>query len=191
MNKIAYKYLEQYKSFNGPKILFENHYDLTKNNKRKTLSSSKKHLIFGRGKGNAKVYILLESSSDSCLNETCYELLEKILNSINLSIEEVYILDFLNIQSIEKNNAESNVIEIDEILSVNKPELIIVMGDSISKLLVHNKNKTDKRRSKVHNYDGIDLIVTYHPNDLLQNSKLKRPAWEDFKFIKDKYLNGK
>tara|TARA_B100001094_G_scaffold322388_1_gene371647 strand:- start:79 stop:651 length:573 start_codon:yes stop_codon:yes gene_type:complete len=190
MNKLAYKYLEQYKSFNGPKILFENHYDLTKNNKRKTLSSNKNHLIFGKGKRNAKFHILLESFSDNCLNEICYELLEKILNSINLSIEEVFILDFLNIQSLEKNNVESNEIKIDEILSINKPELIIVMGDSVSNLLFHNKNKIDKMKNKIHNYDGIDLIVTYHPNDLLQNSKLKRPTWEDFKFIRDKYLNG-
>ena len=42
---------------------------------------------------------------------------------------------------------------------------------------------------KVHDYVGIDLLVTYHPEAILKNPKLKQPTWEDFKNIRDNYLN--
>jgi len=30
--------------------------------------------------------------------------------------------------------------------------------------------------------------VTYHPAALLRNPNFKKPAWEDFQLIRDKYL---
>ena len=45
-------------------------------------------------------------------------------------------------------------------------------------------------RNQVHQYEGIDLIVTYHPAALLRNPHFKKPTWEDFKYIRDNYLNG-
>ena len=49
----------------------------------------------------------------------------------------------------------------------------------------------DKYRNKIHKYQDIDLIVTYHPKNLLSSPEFKRPTWEDFKYIRDKYLDGK
>jgi len=34
-------------------------------------------------------------------------------------------------------------------------------------------------------------LYTYHPKDLVENENLKKYAWDDFKFIRDKYLYGK
>ena len=46
-------------------------------------------------------------------------------------------------------------------------------------------------RNKIHKYENIDLLVTYHPAALLRNPNFKGAAWEDFKFIKKEYLDGK
>ena len=45
-------------------------------------------------------------------------------------------------------------------------------------------------RNKIHKYENIDLIVTYHPAALLRNPNFKKPTWEDFKLIRNKYING-
>ena len=43
-------------------------------------------------------------------------------------------------------------------------------------------------RNQVFHYEGIDLLVTYHPAALLRNPNFKKSAWEDFQLIRDKYL---
>jgi len=44
-------------------------------------------------------------------------------------------------------------------------------------------------RNNIFDYEGIDFLVTYHPTALLRNPSFKKFAWEDFKLIRDKYLN--
>ncbi|MBT5270054.1 MAG: uracil-DNA glycosylase, partial [Candidatus Marinimicrobia bacterium] len=41
---------------------------------------------------------------------------------------------------------------------------------------------------QVFDYHGTDMVVTYHPAALLRNPNWKRPAWEDFKKIREMYL---
>ena len=45
-------------------------------------------------------------------------------------------------------------------------------------------------RGQIHNYNGIPLIVTYHPAALLRNPNFKKAAWDDFKWIRDQ-LNSR
>ena len=40
-------------------------------------------------------------------------------------------------------------------------------------------------RGITHYYYGIPSIVTYHPAALLRNQSLKKPAWDDFKWVKN------
>ena len=70
------------------------------------------------------------------------------------------------------------------------PKLIIVLGEAV-KLFFDEKDNLKELRNKIHQYENSDLIVTFHPAELLKKTKLKRDTWEDFKFIRDKYLNGK
>jgi uracil-DNA glycosylase family 4 len=39
-------------------------------------------------------------------------------------------------------------------------------------------------RGKVHTYNGIPLIVTYHPAALLRNPNWKKPAWDDVRIAR-------
>ena len=43
-------------------------------------------------------------------------------------------------------------------------------------------------RNQIFTYAGIDLLVTYHPAALLRNPNFKKRVWDDFQFIRDKYL---
>ncbi|MCH7528260.1 MAG: hypothetical protein IH972_01770 [Candidatus Marinimicrobia bacterium] len=42
-------------------------------------------------------------------------------------------------------------------------------------------------RGRIFNYEGIELMVTYHPAALLRNSGFKPNAWVDFQAIRDRY----
>ena len=97
-----------------------------------------------------------------------------------------------HVENLKKNSTNFDKIDFNKLFSSSKPELIIAMGDLVAKSFVDKKDKSfDKYRNKIHKYQDIDLIVTYHPKNLLSSPEFKRPTWEDFKYIRDKYLDGK
>ncbi|MBI2312207.1 MAG: hypothetical protein HYU77_06890 [Betaproteobacteria bacterium] len=63
-----------------------------------------------------------------------------------------------------------------------KPKLIVALG----KVAVQNLLGTDASiaslRGKIHRYQGIPLLVTYHPAYLLRNLPDKAKAWQDLCF---------
>ena len=97
----------------------------------------------------------------------------------------------LGMLKISLNIFNKNKISFNQLFSSSKPELIIAMGDLVAKSFMGKEENFDKYRKKIHKYQDIDLIVTYHPKNLLSSPKFKRPTWEDFKYIRDKYLDGK
>jgi uracil-DNA glycosylase len=60
-----------------------------------------------------------------------------------------------------------------------QPKLILLMGRFAVKQLLRSDEAIGKLRGRVHRYEGIPVIVTYHPAYLLRNMPDKAKAWED------------
>ena len=45
--------------------------------------------------------------------------------------------------------------------------------------LLRRQEPFDRLRGRVHRYEGVPLVVTYHPAYLLRNLADKSKAWED------------
>jgi len=60
-----------------------------------------------------------------------------------------------------------------------QPKLILLMGRFAVKQLLKSDDAIGKLRGRVHRYQGIPVIVTYHPAYLLRNMPDKAKAWED------------
>ena len=60
-----------------------------------------------------------------------------------------------------------------------QPKLILLMGRFAVKQLLQSDDAIGKLRGRVHRYEGIPVIVTYHPAYLLRNLPEKAKAWED------------
>jgi DNA polymerase len=60
-----------------------------------------------------------------------------------------------------------------------QPRLILLMGRFAVKQLLKSDDAIGKLRGRVHHYEGIPVIVTYHPAYLLRNLPEKAKAWED------------
>jgi DNA polymerase len=60
-----------------------------------------------------------------------------------------------------------------------KPKLILLMGRFAVTQLLKSDEAIGKLRGRVHRYEGIPVIVTYHPAYLLRNLPEKAKAWED------------
>ena len=60
-----------------------------------------------------------------------------------------------------------------------QPKLILLMGRFAVTQLLKSDEAIGKLRGRVHRYEGIPVIVTYHPAYLLRNLPDKAKAWED------------
>jgi DNA polymerase len=112
------------------------------------------------------------------------QLLTKILQAVNLSREDVFILNVL------KHRPPGNRNPLPEEVSACRPYLIrqvelvapkviLALGTFAAQSLLETKLSIGKLRGSVHRYHGIPVIVTYHPAALLRNPAWKRPTWED------------
>jgi DNA polymerase len=60
-----------------------------------------------------------------------------------------------------------------------RPKLILLMGRFAVRQLLKSDDAIGKLRGRVHHYEGIPVVVTYHPAYLLRNLPEKAKAWED------------
>ena len=60
-----------------------------------------------------------------------------------------------------------------------QPRVILAMGKFAVQTLLRSEEPIGKLRGRVHRYQGVPLVVTYHPAYLLRSLQEKAKAWED------------
>ena len=60
-----------------------------------------------------------------------------------------------------------------------QPRVILAMGRFAVDVLLRSDDAIGKLRGRVHRYQGVPVVVTYHPAYLLRNLPEKARAWED------------
>ena len=60
-----------------------------------------------------------------------------------------------------------------------QPKIILAMGRFAVQSLLRSSDPIGKLRGRVHHYQGVPLVVTYHPAYLLRNLEEKARAWDD------------
>ena len=60
-----------------------------------------------------------------------------------------------------------------------QPKIILAMGRFAVQSLLRSTEPIGRLRGRVHHYQGVPLIVTYHPAYLLRNMEDKAKAWDD------------
>ena len=64
-------------------------------------------------------------------------------------------------------------------LQLVQPKIILAMGRFAVQSLLRSSEPIGRLRGRVHQYQGVPLIVTYHPAYLLRNPEEKAKAWDD------------
>ena len=121
-------------------------------------------------------------------------LLTKILQAVNLSREEVFILNVLKHRPPGNRNPLPEEVSACRPYLVRQvalvaPKVILALGTFAAQSLLETKLSIGKLRGSVHRYHGIPVIVTYHPAALLRNPAWKRPTWEDVQLAR-RILDG-
>ncbi len=119
------------------------------------------------------------------------QLLDAMLASIGLSREaaappgrQVYIANTLKCRPPRNRNpAPEELARCEPFLvrqvALVQPRVILAMGRFAVQALLRSELSIGRLRGRVHRYEGVPLIVTYHPAYLLRTPEDKARAWED------------
>lgn len=164
------------------------------------LSKTRKNIVFGEGSPESRLMFIGEAPGAEEDNTgrpfvgRAGQLLTKIIESINLKREDVYIANIIKCRPPENRNPMDDEITacapfLKEQIALIKPKIICTLGKFSTEFIIGNdKGTISGVRGKEFDYEGITVIPTYHPSYLLRNPSAKRETWEDMKKIRDLYL---
>lgn len=160
-----------------------------------SLGETRTKFVFGVGNPNATLMLVGEApgADEDAQGEPFVgragQLLNKILEAINFKREDVYICNILKCRP--PNNRTPQPDEVDQCIpylkkqiELIKPKVILCLGLVAAQNLLHTTEGLGKLRGRTLTYEGIPLMVTYHPAALLRNPNWKRPAWEDVQAVR-------
>jgi uracil-DNA glycosylase len=116
-------------------------------------------------------------------------LLNGILEAIEIPRETVYITNIVKCRPPQNRKPLPDEIAacipyLHRQLEIIKPKVILALGSTAAEAMLGVRKSLGELRGKVHTYNGIPLIVTYHPAALLRNPNWKKPTWDDVRIAR-------
>ncbi len=170
------------------------------------LHKGRAKFVFGVGNPKAEVMFIGEGPGrDEDLRGEPFvgragQLLDKILASIGFSrrfdcahhTQTVYIANMVKCRPPENRDPQPDEMEtcfpyLLRQIELIKPKIICCLGRISGQYLLKTSETLGRLRGKVHDFNGIKMIVTYHPAALLRYPEYKKETWEDMKLLRKLY----
>ncbi len=159
---------------------------------RCALHETRTQTVFGVGNPNAKLMFIGEApgADEDARGEPFVgragQLLNKIIAAMGMTREDVYIGNILKCRPPKNRDPLPSEVECCEEylraqIALIKPKYICALGRIAAHWLLKTDEPLGAMRTRQHTYEGIPVIVTYHPAALLRNPAFKAPCWEDMK----------
>lgn len=154
--------------------------------------------LFGKGRQERPTLLIIGNAAnredvarERIFSEQEGDLLGKMLAAINISEEDVFQTNIIRCaldnaevaMETQLKNCRSHLMEQ---INLFRPLIICTMGQMASQSLLATKNKIIALRGRFHQFNGIPLMATYHPGQLLLVPDLKKAAWYDLQLIQHK-----
>ena len=124
------------------------------------------------------------------------QLLTKIIESIGLKRQEIYIANILKCRPPQNRPPEPDEIRTCEPYLIGqieliRPKLLCALGKYAATVLVRKEGSISSLRGQFTDFHGVPVLTTFHPAYLLRNPSAKRLVWEDMKKAKAYLQTGK
>ena len=155
------------------------------------LCQGRRNTVFGVGDRQAQWMVVGEAPGE---NEDLQgepfvgqagRLLDNMLRNLGLDRQQgVYIANVLKCRPPgNRNPAPEEVLQCEPYLrrqvALLQPRIILAMGRFAVQSLLGSTEPIGRLRGRVHDYQGVPVVVTYHPAYLLRNLPDKAKAWAD------------
>lgn len=118
-------------------------------------------------------------------------LLDKMIQAMGLSRNDVYICNVVKCRPPENRDPEADEIVacqpfLQAQLRAIEPRVVVALGRFASQTLLNTTDSLGTLRGRFHPFFNASLMPTYHPAYLLRNPADKRKAWEDLQAVMSK-----
>jgi DNA polymerase len=164
------------------------------------LSKGRTNVVFGTGDRQSTVMFVGEGPGyhEDAQGEpfvgAAGKLLDKMLAAIGLDRQSVYIANVVkcrppgNRDPLPDERAACMRWLRRQFLLI-RPKIIVCLGRVAAQAIIDERFKITRERGVWFERKGVSIIATFHPSALLRDEDKKRPAWEDFKAIRQKLQN--
>ena len=165
------------------------------------LKKNSTNIVFAGGNPKSKIMIIGEGPGFHEDQEglpfvgRAGNLLDKMLASINLHRENVYITNVVNYRPPENRRPTEEEITrylpyLIKHIEIINPKILVLLGSTALNALIGNEEVISKARGKwIEKKIGkckTSIIITFHPAYLMRQPAQKKMAWIDLKMIRDK-----
>lgn len=161
----------------------------------KLCTLGRSQIVFGVGNPKARLMFVGEAPGEEEDKQgqpfvgKSGQLLTKIIESIGLSRDQVYIANVIKCRPPENRNPDPDEVATCEPylfrqIDVIQPKVIVPLGKFATQSLLKTTDPITRLRGKSFDYRGATLIPTFHPAYLLRNPSAKREVWEDMKKVR-------
>ena len=125
------------------------------------------------------------------------QLLNKMLSAINLDRKDIYITNVLPWRPPQNRTpTDEEILEflpfLQRQIEIIKPKILYLLGTTAAKAILSTPQSLSKLRGKWYEYktlrlnSQINVLVSYHPDFLLQSPNYKKEAWSDLQMLQKK-----
>lgn len=165
------------------------------NCKRCGLCETRNQIVFGTGSSKAKLFFVGEGpGADEDEQGVPFvgragQLLTKIIDSMGLTREKVYIANVVKCRPPKNRVPEDEEIEkcsafLKAQIESVRPDYIVALGLTATRFLLNSSAQLSEVRGEFQTLSWnpqIQVLPTYHPAYLLRNPSAKKIVWDDMK----------
>jgi DNA polymerase len=161
-----------------------------------SLAPGRTHVVFSDGNPNARLMVVgeapgaQEDKTGLAFVGPAGKLLDLLLASVGLSrTTSAYICNVLKCRPPGNRNPLPEEIQhctpfLRRQIECIVPEAILAVGGFSAQFLTGRDSPLGRLRGEVYSYQGVPVVVTYHPAALLRNPGWTRATWDDLQLLR-------
>jgi DNA polymerase len=154
------------------------------------LAEGRNKIVFADGDANAQLMFVGEGpGADEDAQGLPFvgragQLLNNMIVAMGLKREQVYIANIVKCRppqnrKPEPEEARSCTPFLERQIEIVRPRVLVALGATAATYLLGMRGSIGSMRGRIHDYRGIQTVVTYHPAFLLRDPTQKKEAWKD------------
>jgi DNA polymerase len=160
------------------------------------LAESRTQVVFSDGHPGARLMVVgeapgaQEDKTGLAFVGPAGKLLDLLLASVDLSrASSAYICNVLKCRPPGNRNPLPEEIQqctpfLQRQIELISPEAILAVGTFSGQFLTGKEVPLGRLRGEVYSYQGVPVVVTYHPAALLRNAGWTRATWDDLQLLR-------
>lgn len=164
--------------------------DLIGECQRCQLAQGRNKIVFADGDANAQIMFVGEGpGADEDAQGLPFvgragQLLNNMIAAMGLKREEVYIANIVKCRPPQNRKPEPGEANtclpfLERQIEIVRPRVLVALGATAATYLLGIRGSIASMRGRIHDYRGIQTVVTYHPAFLLRDPTQKKEAWKD------------